>query len=57
MLAFAHRDILRMLIARWVALPVLKARRFDFAKASESTLAYGLGLEEPVTRPLNHTHA
>lgn len=52
-LVFAHRDILRILIARWIALPALEARRFDLATASVSTLGYDHGLDEPVIRRLN----
>jgi probable phosphoglycerate mutase len=52
-LVFAHREILRILIARWIALPALEARRLDLATASVSTLGYDHGLEEPVIRPLN----
>ncbi|MDT3706191.1 MAG: histidine phosphatase family protein [Thiobacillus sp.] len=52
-LVFAHREILRILIARWIALPALEARRLDLATASVSTLGYDHGLEEPVIRLLN----
>lgn len=52
-LVFAHRDILRILIARWVALPALEGRRLDLATASLSTLGYDHGLDEPVIRRLN----
>lgn len=52
-LVFAHRDILRILAARWVALPALEARRFYLATASVSTLGYDHGLDEPVIRLLN----
>ena len=52
-LVFAHRDILRSLIARWVALPALEARRLDLATASVSTLGYDHGLDEPVIHRLN----
>jgi len=52
-LVFAHRDILRILIARWIALPALEARRLDLATASVSTLGYDHGLDEPVIRRLN----
>ena len=53
-LVFAHRDILRILSARWVALPALEARRFYLATASVSTLGYDHGLDEPVIRQLNN---
>ena len=52
-LVFAHRDILRILIARWIALPALEARRLDLATVSVSTLGYDHGLDEPVIRLLN----
>ena len=52
-LVFAHRDILRIFIARWIALPALEARRLDLATASVSTLGYDHGLDEPVIRLLN----
>ena len=52
-LVFAHREILRILIVRWIALPALEARRLDLATASVSTLGYDHGLEEPVIRLLN----
>ena len=53
-LVFAHRDILRVLSARWVALPALEARRLYRATASVSTLGYDHGLDEPVIRQLNN---
>ena len=52
-LVFAHRDILRILIALWIALPALEGRRLDLATASVSTLGYDHGLDEPVIRRLN----
>ena len=52
-LVFAHRDILRMLIVRWLALPAIEARRFDLATASVSTLGYDHGLNEPILHRLN----
>ena len=53
-LVFAHRDILRILSARWVALPALEARRLYLATASVSTLGYDHGLDEPIIRQLNN---
>lgn len=53
-LVFAHRDILRILSARWVALPALEARRLYLATASVSTLGFDHGLDEPVIRQLNN---
>ena len=52
-LVFAHREILRILIVRWIALPALEARRLDLATASVSTLGYDHDLDEPVIRLLN----
>lgn len=52
-LVFAHRDILRILIARWIALPALEARRLHLETASLSVLGYDHDLDEPVIRQLN----
>jgi broad specificity phosphatase PhoE len=52
-LVFAHRDILRILIVRWIALSALEARRLYLATASVSALGYDHGLDEPVIRLLN----
>lgn len=52
-LLFAHRDILRVLAARWIALPALEARRLYLGTASLSLLGYDHDLEEPVIRLLN----
>lgn len=52
-LVFAHRDILRILVARWVALPALEARRLYLETASLSVLGYDHDLDEPVIRMLN----
>lgn len=52
-LIFAHRDILRVLTALWVALPALEARRFHLGTASVSILGYDHDLDEPVIRQLN----
>lgn len=52
-LLFAHRDILRILIARWVALPALEARRLHLATTSLSILGYDHDVDEPVIRMLN----
>lgn len=52
-LVFAHRDIVRILIARWIALPALEARRLHLETASLSVLGYDHDLDEPVIRLLN----
>lgn len=52
-LVFAHRDILRVLIARWVAWPALEARRLSLDILSVTILGYGHDLQEPVIRMLN----
>ena len=52
-LVFAHRDLLRILAARWVALPALEARRLHLETASLSVLGYDHDLDEPVIRMLN----
>ena len=52
-LVFAHRDILRILAARWIALPALEARRLYLETASLSILGYDHDLDEPVIRMLN----
>jgi probable phosphoglycerate mutase len=53
MLVFAHRDTLRILAARWIALPAREARGLDLAPASISLLGYHHGLDEPIIRRLN----
>lgn len=52
-LLFAHRDILRILIARWVALPALEARRLNLATTSLSILGYDHDVDEPVICMMN----
>jgi len=54
-LLFAHRDILRILAARWIRLPALEARRLYLETASLSVLGYDHDLDEPVIRTLNVT--
>ena len=52
-LIFAHSDILRVLVARWLRLQALEGRRFLLATSSISVLGYDHDLEEPAIRRLN----
>ncbi|MEO6239033.1 MAG: histidine phosphatase family protein [Vicinamibacterales bacterium] len=52
-LVFAHRDILRILAARWLNLPAVQARDFYLTTASLSVLGYDHDLDEPVIRLWN----
>ena len=52
-LLFAHRDILRVIAARWVGLPAVEAQRFYMDPASISVLGYDHGPDEPIIRKLN----
>jgi broad specificity phosphatase PhoE len=52
-LVFAHRDILRVIAARWVDLPAVAARRLYLDPASISRLGYDHSLQEPILRTLN----
>jgi probable phosphoglycerate mutase len=55
MLVFAHRDILRILTARWLRLHAVEARDFYLSTASLSILGYHHDLDEPVVRLWNDT--
>ena len=52
-LLFAHRDILRVVVARWVGLPAVEAQRFYMDPASISVLGYDHNASEPLIRRLN----
>ncbi|MGQ0698618.1 MAG: histidine phosphatase family protein [Panacagrimonas sp.] len=52
-LVFAHRDILRVLAARWLGLHAVEARRLYLTTASVSVLGYHHDLDEPVIRLWN----
>jgi probable phosphoglycerate mutase len=52
-LLFAHRDILRVLAARWVGLPAVEAQRFYIDPGSISVLGYDHNASEPILRRLN----
>jgi broad specificity phosphatase PhoE len=52
---FAHRDLLRVLTARWLALEPREGRLFQMATASTSMLGYDHDLTEPVIREWNQT--
>ena len=54
-LVFAHRDILRVLAARWLNLHAVEARRLYLNTASVSILGYHHDLSEPVIRLWNST--
>lgn len=52
---FAHRDILRVIAARWVGWSGVEARRLWLEAASLSILSYDHNsLAEPIIRVLNH---
>ena len=53
MLVFSHRDILRILTARWLGLHAVEARRFYLTTASLSILGYHHDIDEPVVRLWN----
>lgn len=51
---FAHRDILRVIAARWVGWSAIEARRLYLDAASLSVLSYDHGsFDEPIIRVLN----
>jgi probable phosphoglycerate mutase len=52
-LLFAHRDILRVIAARWVDFPASEARALYLNTASLGVLGYDHNLSEPIIRALN----
>ncbi len=52
-LLFAHRDILRVIVARWAGLPAIEAQRFYMDPTSISVLGYDHNASEPIIRKLN----
>ena len=52
-LLFAHRDILRVIVARWVGLAAVEAQRFYMDPASISVLGYDHNASERIIRKLN----
>lgn len=52
-LLVAHRDVLRILIARWTGRPAIEARNLLLDTASLSILGYQHALDEPAIRLLN----
>jgi broad specificity phosphatase PhoE len=54
-LMFAHRDVLRVIAARWARLEAVEGRRLYLETASVSVLGYDHDLSEPVIRVLNDT--
>ena len=53
LLIFAHRDILRIVIMRWIGLNAVEARCLHLSTASVSMLGYDHDLNEPVIMLLN----
>ena len=52
-LLFGHRDIFRVMVARWIEFPPIEGRRLYQDTASLSLLGYHHGLDEPVIRLWN----
>ena len=52
-LAFAQRDILRVISVLWIGLPARAAQRLYMDPASISRLGYDHSLQEPILRTLN----
>ena len=54
-LLFGHRDMLRVMVARWLQFPALEGRRLYLDPASLSALGYDHAPSEPVIRLWNET--
>jgi probable phosphoglycerate mutase len=52
-LLFGHRDMFRVIAARWLDLPAREGRRLYLATGSLSILGYDHTLDEPVIRSWN----
>jgi broad specificity phosphatase PhoE len=52
-LLFGHRDMLRVMAARWLQFPALEGRRFSLGTGSVSLLGYDHTTSEPVIRLWN----
>lgn len=52
-LLFGHREVLRILAARWIGLALIEGRRLLLATASLSVLGYDHDLTEPVIHAWN----
>ena len=52
-LLFGHRDMLRVMAARWLQFPPLEGRRFYLGTGSLSLLGYDHAMNEPVIRLWN----
>jgi probable phosphoglycerate mutase len=52
-LLFAHREVLRILAARWIGLAPIEGRRLLLATASLSVLGYDHDLSEPAIHTWN----
>jgi probable phosphoglycerate mutase len=56
-LLFAHRDLLRVLAARWLGLPAIDGSKLYLDTGSVSVLGYDHNLDEPVIRAWNTASA
>jgi len=56
-LLFGHRDMLRVMAARWLQFPPLEGRRFYLGTGSLSLLGYDHSTSEPIIRLWNESNA